>query len=414
MVKAILGKGYSCLAEEQRGQMRMHVWASDEVAPFMENIRITGANTGIGNVLANKGGIIVTLDYLQTRISFLTAHLAAHEGANHYKSRCENVFDILQKSKGFNFSKKGNISFDCAISSHYMFVLGDLNFRTKFDGDNEHEDNVNRAMELIEAKDWETLYSFDELHKGVTNGDLLVDFKTPPCNFYPTFKVQREAGFVYKKQRTPSYTDRILYKGAHGHRDYLKPLAYEPCVDFITSDHKPVRGAFSLLPNECIDPSELHGKVRMTFREMECSNLQSADVDGYSDPYVMFAWDDSAALVDDSKGTNVLSRLFAGKSWPKTKHIPKTLKPSWKGEEISLLTTNSSVAPEAMLFIAVMDYDFGTKDDLLGVLALSLKELTRMHNRQLVKEVDIDQPLEYHGKHFGRIKFKLELSIVIG
>jgi hypothetical protein len=75
---------------------------------------------------------------------------------------------------------------------------------------------VERALALVESKDYEGLNHLDELYKGIKNGDLLHGFETLPCLFHPTFKVECELGFVDKKQRTPSYTDYILFKSSDG------------------------------------------------------------------------------------------------------------------------------------------------------------------------------------------------------
>jgi hypothetical protein len=387
--------------------MRLHIWALKEVALFVEDIKVTGANTGVGNVLANKGGIVITLDYMKTRVTFLSAHLAAHEGESYYQARCDNVHDILRSAKTFDL----NQIYEVSVSSHHMFVLGDLNFRTKFDGEGEHEDNVKRALELIKAKDFETLYSFDELQKGIRDGDLLAEFQTLPCKFHPTFKVQREPGFVYKEQRTPSYADRILFKSAEGLGANLEALAYEPCVDFITSDHKPVRGAYSIVPNAIIAPARIGGRFEMVFRDIECSDLPAGDVEGSSDPYVMFVWDS----VDITQGTNNLRKsvhkALTGQSWPTTNYKTKTLNPKWKGKEISLVSNGDSVGSEAMLFVTVMDFDFGLMDDYLGTLALNVKELISMKDGENRKEVAFDRPLQRYGKFAGRIKFVLDITV---
>ena len=110
-------------------------------------------------------------------------------------------------------------------------------------------DNVQRALDFIKKKYFAGLYAFDELSQGVANKELLLGFETLPCTFSPTFKVQREPGFVYKEQRTPSFTDRILYKSAPGLQGRLQQVSYEACPDCISSDHKPIRGAFSIVPN---------------------------------------------------------------------------------------------------------------------------------------------------------------------
>jgi hypothetical protein len=70
------------------------------------------------------------------------------------------------------------------------------------------------------------------------------------CDFSPTFKVARKEGFEYNVKRSPSYTDRILYRSGDQLGSRIRPLMYEPVEKFTTSDHKPMRGAFSVQLNE--------------------------------------------------------------------------------------------------------------------------------------------------------------------
>eukprot|EP00980_Cylindrotheca_fusiformis_P001804 scaffold408_cov71-Cylindrotheca_fusiformis.AAC.5 len=410
MIKQILGDRYTNIAQEQRGQMRQTIWARTDVSPFIKDLKVTGANTGVGNLLANKGGIVISMNYLNTRMTFLSAHLAAHEGENYYKARCQNVYDILQASRTFKISQK--MMMDVAVCSHHIFVCGDLNFRTKFDGENNnHKQNVARAKEIVKSEDWRTLYSFDELHKGIANGDLLVEFETLPCNFHPTFKVHRTEGFEYKDQRTPSYTDRILFKSAPNLSDNLQPISYEACVDFVTSDHKPVRGAFSIVPNAMIPPRLAEGMYRLTFTEIQCTDLLAADVDGTSDPYVKFIWDG----IDMNEENKTSFKFWRKKpNFAKTGFKSKTLNPQWPDKTISLVTTSHDIKPDAMLYVCVYDYDFLSEDDMLGTVPLSVQQLAAMLPGETSKELVFDRSLMRYGKFGGKISFKLEVATLVG
>jgi len=399
MIQTTLGDGYTQLDQKQRGQMRLQIWVRNALADKFTDLSIRCENTGIGGVMANKGGIVGTLTYEKTRITFLTAHLAAHEGPSYYAARCDNITEILRGAKTLD-------RHDVAITSHHMFVLGDLNFRTKFEG-GEKEENLQRALELIEKKDWKKLYEYDELQNGIKNGDLLIDFETLPCTFSPTFKVKREPGFVYKNQRTPSYTDRILFKSADGLRGNFKPLAYEACPGFITSDHKPIRGAFAIVPNGSAGSEEKPLRnFKLTFREMSCTDLPAMDVDGFSDPYVMFVWD-SVEMCPTTKTKRV--GAMTKTKWPTTKYITRNLNPVWE-DEVELFV-NGAVGPEGLLFLTVMDYDFTSQDDLLSTLTLNVRELVRMSkdDKNSKKEIKLDRPLLKYGKQYGSIK----LTIVV-
>jgi len=400
-VRDVLGEAYFQVAEEARGQMRLHVWAAEWVIDDINDIKITGANTGVGNVLANKGGIVLSLSYMQTTISFVSAHLAAHEGEQYYKTRCRNVRSIFKEGKTSTLSSK----LDVSLSSDHMFVIGDLNFRTKFSPEGEHDENVERALELVKNKDYATLYSYDELCQGIESGDLLVDFKTLPCDFPPTFKVEREAGFVYKKQRTPSYTDRILYKSMESLKRNMRPLAYEPCPGFITSDHKPIRGAFSISPNESFGPLTLENEVTLTFKNFACMDLPPADSNGFADPYVMIMWEND--LLEELSG-NLRSKIrrvvFRSIRWPRTSYQPRTLNPEWRGEEISLRTIRPQIPPGSKLFLVMVDFDALSKDDYMCTVCLDLTELLTLGPNQKEKTVPIYRQLQRHGRHTGRIK----------
>ena len=215
LAQRTLGDAYFQILDEQRGQMRLHIWVRKDIVQDIEDIRLSGANTGIGNMLANKGGIVATMYYKATRITFLAAHLAAHEGRTYYKARCDNIRTILKEAKTFGLSKK----LDPSMYSHHMFVLGDLNFRTNFGEEKKHEENLERALTLIEDRNYTKLYEYDELQKGLVEGDLLMDFETLPCLFPPTFKVEREPGFIYKEQRTQA----TLTASSTSHRkDFLR------------------------------------------------------------------------------------------------------------------------------------------------------------------------------------------------
>lgn len=182
-----------------------------------------------------------------TRITFTTAHLQAHEGAENYWNRCQMLTDIFAGTADDSFPE---VKYDQTLKSHYCFVLGDLNFRSDIDDSLEKQEHHDQVMKLVQQEDYRQLNTHDELFRALKNKDMAVGFETLPCFFPPTFKVERQDGFVYKNQRRPSYTDRILWKSGDQLDGRVKPTAYEPIVHFTTSDHKPIRGAFEIQLNK--------------------------------------------------------------------------------------------------------------------------------------------------------------------
>ena len=419
-VQEILGNCYVQLVGEQRGQMRFQLWASVDVQDDVHSINISGANTGIGNILANKGGIVTSFTYKKTRISFLSAHLAAHEGKSYYKARCDNLETILREgAKTSAVSQK----LDASLFSHMMFIIGDLNFRTDFGDENEtHEGKVQRALAMIESKSYDHLYSFDELQKGLENGDLLSGFRTLKCNFPPTFKVEREPGLVYKKQRTPSYTDRILFKNAPGMSENLRPLAYELCEDFVTSDHKPIRGAFSIMPNTIAGPILVTSQYEIEISRMKCVGIASkrrqlttklppaTNFKLSGDLYLMFLWDSEDVKEETISLKDKVRKFFKGSAWPRTSLHPNTTDPDWGDETKKLVIEDCSIWQDQMLYIALNDYDPVQKHECLGVIALNTKDLITMGRQQDTKVIHIDQPLLMGGTHAGVIQLQVTIK----
>ena len=189
----------------------------------------------------------------------MTAHLEAHEGNNHYLNRNKNLAEILGGAKpdpNYNMH-------DASIISHHMFICGDLNYRIHLSGVSNDKDTEKRsgstmalkhcrkmsnnmatklagaltgpfttlegnndensqdaptdtastssangshfaqAKALVEKEKWKELNDCDELVMALGNKECLAGFTTLPCNFPPTFKVERAEGFKYNKKRMP-------------------------------------------------------------------------------------------------------------------------------------------------------------------------------------------------------------------
>ena len=191
-------------------------------------IIVKAENTGIGRVYSNKGGIVVQFTIRQTRLAFFTAHLAAHEGESHYQTRNADVKEILRGCKPSSKAVPQHLAgiYDSSLACHHMFVMGDLNYRTRVPASitaavtglsslsssaaadkkkAEHAATVQLILGMVQAGDFQTLYSYDELPVGIRNKEVLCNFQTLPCHFNPTFKMLRAEGFQYKQQRVPRY-----------------------------------------------------------------------------------------------------------------------------------------------------------------------------------------------------------------
>jgi Ca2+-dependent lipid-binding protein len=225
----------------------------------------------------------------------------------------------------------------------------------------------------VDAKNIAYLNENDELSHEIADKKVYAGFTEGSKTFLPTFKVERKAGLHHKKQRTPSYCDRILWKSMPSCAKDVVQEEYGSCEDLGTSDHKPVYASFTITPREKV---AINHKLRdgpiVKFSNMKATNVMAADVNGLSDPYIRFYAYPDNLLVED-----------AGKfSSPKCEKILATLNPTFPDD--SMPTLYPAVATKAELakthlILAVTDYDMTNEDDLLGTVIFPFsKILVRM------------------------------------
>ena len=121
--------------------------------------------------------------------------------------------------------------FDC------VFWSGDLNFRLE----------QSREVVIREVKDSGTsVLDFDQLNFLRQEGLIFKGFHESTISFPPTYKydVGTNKFDTSSKQRTPSYTDRILYKSQKS--TTINTLHYDSVQDVLTSDHRPVWGIWEV------------------------------------------------------------------------------------------------------------------------------------------------------------------------
>lgn len=92
------------------------------------------------------------------------------------------------------------------------FWAGDLNYRVDL--------KPKEVMPMVEREEWDGLKKFDQLHNARMNGEVFQGFEEGEIDFAPTYKLERESGQYERKEvegvllvkRTPSWTDRILWR----------------------------------------------------------------------------------------------------------------------------------------------------------------------------------------------------------
>jgi len=231
-----------------------------------------GINLGVTRV-ANKGSVGVAFRFWHTSLAFVGCHLTSDsKGKSKLQARNKDANDII-KSMQFDYDDLG---FDFPNTQHVCFVAGDLNYRMAT--------TVDEGMALLaeacktdgtdEEKEerWQELLRYDELQYTIESLEVLHDFHESTIRFPPTYR--RMKGLVCKdftdpealkesyswqvteadgsvSQRTPSYTDRILWHTlpamANGG---CRCESYEQLESIRSSDHNPVAASFDVQINQ--------------------------------------------------------------------------------------------------------------------------------------------------------------------
>lgn len=116
------------------------------------------------------------------------------------EARNTNFRDIVKNLKFKNFYSD---KLDILHQFDYLFWFGDLNYRLEHDRDS--------VLKLIESKDYEQLFKYDQLQKEIREDHAFSGFLESPIKFPPTYRYNRgNRSYSTEKNRTPSYCDRIL------------------------------------------------------------------------------------------------------------------------------------------------------------------------------------------------------------
>lgn len=203
-----------------------------------------------GTAFRTKGAVATSFMVFGTSFLFVTAHLTAHE--EKVKERLSDVKKIVHCMDLPKLIPCKNKSQDITQNFDYVFWFGDLNFRL--------------ATPRAKVLDWLSKTSFplpahlphgcmhhDQLCSVLADGAAFRGFNEAKITFPPTYKYDpgTQNFDSSSKNRTPAYTDRILYKQKNSRRfsgalenPPLQCLIYDSVPSITTSDHKPVWGVF--------------------------------------------------------------------------------------------------------------------------------------------------------------------------
>ncbi|ERL95124.1 hypothetical protein D910_12394, partial [Dendroctonus ponderosae] len=203
-----------------------------------------------GSAFRTKGAVATSFMVFGTSFLFVTAHLTAHQ--EKVKERVSDVKRIVNSLDLPRVLPCKNKSKDVTQNFDYVFWSGDLNFRLATPRSKVLEWLSNTSFPLPPHLPHGYMHH-DQLCTVLADGAAFRGFSEAKITFPPTYKYDpgTQNFDSSSKQRTPAYTDRILYKqknsrrlsGAFEHPP-LQCLIYDSVQSITTSDHKPVWGVF--------------------------------------------------------------------------------------------------------------------------------------------------------------------------
>ncbi|KAK3695027.1 SacI homology domain-containing protein [Podospora appendiculata] len=193
----------------------------------IKNVEGSVKKTGLSGMAGNKGAVAIRLDYANTPICFVTAHLAA--GFTNYDERNKDYATI---DRGLRFQRNRG------IGDHESVIwFGDFNYRVGL--------GLEKAKELLRQRDLEGMYENDQLNLQMVAGLAFRFYSEARIMFMPTYKFDlgKDEYDSSEKARIPAWTDRILRKGTN-----LRQLCYNS-APLRFSDHRPVYATFECTVN---------------------------------------------------------------------------------------------------------------------------------------------------------------------
>ncbi|ETS87634.1 hypothetical protein PFICI_01462 [Pestalotiopsis fici W106-1] len=219
------GDKYVLLRSGQLVGAALCIFVKASVLSKIKNVEGSVKKTGMSGIAGNKGAVAIRMEYANTQLCFVTAHLAA--GFANYEERNKDYATIHH---GVRFQRNRG------IDDHDTVIwMGDFNYRIGLS----HE----IATDLVQKKDLGKLYENDQLNLQMVAGLAFPFYSEARITFMPTYKfdIGTDRYDTSEKARIPAWTDRILRKGTN-----IRQLSYDS-APLKFSDHRPVYATFQCM-----------------------------------------------------------------------------------------------------------------------------------------------------------------------
>ncbi|XP_029468344.1 72 kDa inositol polyphosphate 5-phosphatase [Rhinatrema bivittatum] len=238
-----LGPHYVLLHSASHGVLYLSVFIRRDLIWFCSEVEYATVTTRILSQIKTKGALGVCFMFFGTSILFITSHFTSGDEKVYERILDYNkIIESLQLPRTLPDTNPYHSSpSDVTTRFDEVFWFGDFNFRLSKD-----RLGVNSILELDSDTNVPRLLQYDQLSKEMNDGSIFKGFQEAAIHFLPTYKfdIGCDTYDSTSKQRTPSYTDRVIYRCRH--KDDIQVVKYASCSVLKTSDHRPVFGIFQV------------------------------------------------------------------------------------------------------------------------------------------------------------------------
>ncbi|GAB5365924.1 hypothetical protein AAMO2058_001100300 [Amorphochlora amoebiformis] len=226
------GKEYERVGSTYLTATHSILFIRSSLAAQLTRIETAYVATGVGDFFGNKGGIAISCNIGETSFLFVNSHFHADQAGVEQRNA---DYEKIEKRLGLR-KEKDDHETRCSDGFERVFWAGDLNYRC----------NCNRgiAESLIRDRNLEPLLLNEQLRREMRSKKVFEGYREADIKFPPTYKfdVGTNAYDSSKKNRVPSWTDRILWRS----KAKVTCTHYDSLPSVRTSDHKPVVGLYSV------------------------------------------------------------------------------------------------------------------------------------------------------------------------
>ena len=368
-VQNYLGKDYLTLASMFLWDTMLIVLTRKKHLLKITNVEGSTKATVHKQVCGTKGGIGISIRYLETSICFVTCHLAARaERAALRNTNLEEIVDCLQL---------GIRETDICNQFNHVFFFGDMNYRIETD--------PTKAAALIKDKKYAELLCFDQLLNNKASEGIMHGFQEPPITFAPTYRLDigKQEKYALEKGNASSYCDRVLSRSMAN--TWVKCTSYKSSPSVTCSEHQPVAATFII---RCVRPVlACFAKVQEPLPEFVFERIQVRDSTG---PII-------------KKPSLLINTPFTQIYKPAESKTQNTPNPVWNEAEIPKLTSVSQVKEyvETCHIILIFRDAAEKRDDKSHRGTALITLFGRVNEMQGVMQ-EFESDILCHGKSIGK------------